>query len=531
MERELIEIGKELGKASLLKNMRKPDRDVLWVGTPEEIESFLFSTAECQGMYFASAGSRPGLAKAAEIKGAELFEFDSPLLDLYEAITAGILRHMDWKLQLTDATTRNYGMRDVVEAAAKIIDGAVFFLDKSFHVSYLAGKKCLDSIMARSLMSGDVVTSDRLKKELDELKDGQIQKLVLSNGDISWSTRIRLESTEEFYLILISPTEQLYSDMPILFGMLTDCFAAINLRRIHGDLPLGDFKALFSAIINGTLSGWDEIEAYAKRLPVPPRRFITMAVVSANPSMRRSSLEGFMSKLKTFFKYCNIAAVGDYIVMMISMDNREFQPRPKFNEPELSSLLNNYDAYIAFSNATQRLDMLRTNFLLTESTLRLGMALREQSNSRIFYYEDYAEYIVIELALERFRAIMGHDDLIFLTNPDAVKVYRYDQHHGSDLMLVLYHYCKNSGNISAAAKDAFMHRNTFASRMAEIKEILGDVDLNDGKVLLRLLFSCKVFRYYNSYYDSKASQSLSERLKYAGSKEQDWLKGSSQDAL
>ena len=77
---------------------------------------------------------------------------------------------------------------------------------------------------------------------------------------------------------------------------------------------------------------------------------------------------------------------------------------------------------------------------------------------------------------------------------------------------MLYQYCKNNGNISDAAKDAYMHRNTFAARLAQIKNILKNLDLSDGKVQHRLLFSCKVFRFYNFYYDKKASRSLSERL-------------------
>ena len=65
---------------------------------------------------------------------------------------------------------------------------------------------------------------------------------------------------------------------------------------------------------------------------------------------------------------------------------------------------------------------------------------------------------------------------------------------------------------SAAAKDSYMHRNTFAARMAQIKEILKRVDLSDGRVQQRMLYSCRVFRYYNFYYDKKSAKSLSERL-------------------
>ena len=266
------------------------------------------------------------------------------------------------------------------------------------------------------------------------------------------------------------------------------------------------------ALADGHLSGWDEIAAYAKRLPSPPKRFVTIAVAHANPSMSRTSIEGFISQVKAFFSDCSAAEIGEHVVFMISNETRAFQPKPIFSEKDMHALFTKYDGYIAFSNVTQRFDMWRTNYLLAESTLRLGRAIQERGGSRIFYYEDYAEYISIELSLERYSDIMKHDDLLFLTSPDAVRIYRYDNNNGTDLQSVLYYFCKNNGNISLAAREAFMHRNTFSARMAQIKEILKDVDLNDGRIQHRLLFSCKVFRYYNLYYDKKASRSLSERL-------------------
>ena len=41
------------------------------------------------------------------------------------------LRHTEWKLALSEATARNYNMRDVLAACAKICEGSVFFLDKN----------------------------------------------------------------------------------------------------------------------------------------------------------------------------------------------------------------------------------------------------------------------------------------------------------------------------------------------------------------------------------------------------------------
>ena len=515
MEHELQEINNRLGSVKLLRNMIKPDRDALWTGTPDEVRSLLESQEDLSGLYIACAcedtSMQTDLTALAEEKGVMLELYRTDLAGLYCSLSSVVMRHMEWKMRFIEATARNYSMRDVIAECAAIAGGSAFFIDKSFHVAYFGGNKALGSMLAKNLLTDDRLFSDKFKKLLEDIPGQDIIARRLNNGDFSWSTNVSLDMTEPFYIVLITPDDALRSEIPLLFEFLRESFSAINLKRKHGEIPIGDFKAFMQAVVNGSLSGWDDIEAYSKRLPSPPKRFITMAAISANPSMRRVSLETLMSKLSTYFPGCSSAYLDETIVLMISDETRKNQPRPVFDTAAVEALLVEYDGYIAFSNATQRLDMLRTNYLLSESTLRLGRAIKE-SSSRIFYYEDYAEYISIELTLERFRNIMGHDDLIFLTSPDAVNIYRYDQQHGTDLLLVLYHFCKNNGNISAAAKDAYMHRNTFSSRLSEIRRILKDVDISDGKVQNRLLFSCRVFRYYNLYYDKKASRSLSERL-------------------
>ena len=422
------------------------------------------------------------------------------------------LKHTEWKLALSEATARNYNMRDVLAACAKISGGSVFFLDKNFRVSYMGGSSCLESYEAEQLVSRGTVRSEGYRSQLTDLNGSKTGHIRLANGNHCWAMKIDVMNVETFYIVMFTYSDEIEDDIPLLFGLVRACFNAINLRRRHGDIAIGDFQALISSMIEGRISNWDDIDAYAKRLPEPPKRFINIGVVEANPSMRRTSTNALVSKLRSLFPGSSAAQVGDFIVIMISSDTRENQPRPHFNETAMNTILNDYDAYIAFSNATQRLDMIRTNYILAESTLRLGRNLKEQGNSRIYYYEDYAEYISIEMSLEHFRNVMGHDDLLFITSPDAVDIYRYDQQHGTDLQLVLYQYCKNNGNISAAAKDSYMHRNTFAARMAQIKEILKRVDLSDGRVQQRMLYSCRVFRYYNLYYDKKSAKSLSERL-------------------
>ena len=347
-----------------------------------------------------------------------------------EELTAKAFRRAEWKLRIAQASASGSTMREVLGLFAILADGAVFLLDKDRKISYFSGSSHTSGALASGLLESGSAEDPGLLELLSEASENRLAYQELGSAEVCWAGRIRLEKTEEFYIVLIAGGDAKDSEIPVLFGMLQECFEEINLRRLHGNIPPGDTKAFISALTGGTLSEWDDIDAYMKRLPSPPKKYMTIGVAQASP-MGRTSVESLSSQLKAFFPECSCAVTGDQIILLISNPTRAFQPKPIFSEKDMHSLLTQYDGHIAFSNVTQRLDMLRTNYLLAESTLRLGKAIQERGGSRIFYYEDYAEYIAIELSLERYRDIMHHDDLLFLTSPDAVTLYRYDYHNGS----------------------------------------------------------------------------------------------------
>ena len=102
---------------------------------------------------------------------------------------------------------------------------------------------------------------------------------------------------------------------------------------------------------------------------------------------------------------------------------------------------------------------------------------------------------------------MGHDDIIYLTHPEAVKLYRYDVAHNTNLLDVLYYYCLNNCSVSQAARAAYMHRNTFSARLAKLQELI-KADLANGEIQQRMVFSYKILRYYDHY----AKIDLNKRL-------------------
>lgn len=119
-------------------------------------------------------------------------------------------------------------------------------------------------------------------------------------------------------------------------------------------------------------------------------------------------------------------------------------------------------------------------------TARLGM--RTRPGIPLMYYDDFALFHVIELCA-------GHQDPFAFCHPAVEVLQDYDRNNGTELLHTLDVYLLHGQNITAAAQTLYLHRNTMAYRLAQIKELTG-VDTSDPSDNLLLLFSFKIFEYY-----------------------------------
>jgi len=84
-----------------------------------------------------------------------------------------------------------------------------------------------------------------------------------------------------------------------------------------------------------------------------------------------------------------------------------------------------------------------------------------------------------------------HDDLFELYLDVFGPLIEHDSEHGTDLMRCLKIYLENGQNLTLAAEEAFLHVNTFRSRIAQIEGIL-NVDLRGDR--------WNMFRYYFCFF-------------------------------
>jgi hypothetical protein len=139
--------------------------------------------------------------------------------------------------------------------------------------------------------------------------------------------------------------------------------------------------------------------------------------------------------------------------------------------------------------------MLRTLYLIVDRTLYMAPRLDVEPGERVYFHDRYATYYALDLCNQRFIQIHGHSDTVYLIHPSVIQLTRYDAQHGTHLRDVLYRYLLNHGNLIRTANATYMHRNTVINKLKKINELV-PLDLEDGNLCQRLLFSCQAINYY-----------------------------------
>lgn len=480
----------------LARRLCQPDPAILWVDEGAELVKLLQSRDDLAGLSLFAAGDAAGLEALAAEKGVNLTVSPRPPVELMDELSANLARHQSWERALLRSSFAPQPMQAMADTAAEVVGGCCFLVDAAYQVAYYSQSGDLCHPIAQSMLDRKRLPLDQLPHLLERQVSG-VSHLPLSDG---WNCCYRSTGRTGSIagVVLFRPDPLPAEEAELLTELLVTTIGRYLQIQKQKSTAL-TFQSLLPDLIDGKLSSEEEIDCALAALPTPPKRFYGFLLVSmANPKIFPNARQALMTQLSHQFPESSVAQYGSIIVLLLSGSDRSVQPQPKFDREKLRQLLHHYDAYAAFGNATSRRDMFRTQYTLAASTLEMGQALRRDSQERIFLFEDYAEYISIDLCVNTFSALLGHDDIIYLTHPSVTTVYRYDMAHQTNLMEILYHYCISNCNVSQAAKRSYMHRNTFSAQLKELRN-LADLDFSDGEIRQRVIFSYKILRYYDRY--------------------------------
>ncbi|WP_124067101.1 helix-turn-helix domain-containing protein [Clostridium sp. E02] len=205
-----------------------------------------------------------------------------------------------------------------------------------------------------------------------------------------------------------------------------------------------------------------------------------------------------LEELNIFFPETNIFPYKNHIIILYSQDNRPTSTL-SFSYDSFSSILHKYHMNAGISNACRYPHMYPTLYHTSLSTLDLGIKISSfRINNRIYQYENFSTFYMIDLCVKEFVRIHGHSDIIYLVSPCIIELYRYDIKHNADLLSTLFHYLLNGCNITNTSKSLYMHRNTLFNKLKKINSIISS-PLDNGRTQFKLLMSCFVVTYYREY--------------------------------
>lgn len=206
-----------------------------------------------------------------------------------------------------------------------------------------------------------------------------------------------------------------------------------------------------------------------------------------------------VESIRKFFPRDFIAVLGDVIYVLKS--SSEMMSGFEIEDPEsFEKVLAKHNAYAMKGNMSQWLKGLRVLFYQCRKTLPIAVAVRfgSEAGKRVLNYNRFNFYYSIYLAEKAAKHSMGSDDVLYLCDAAVLKLTRYDRQFNSDLRDTLFIYLMRDRNISAAARDLHVHRNTVIYKLNQIKALIGD-KADDPYVRHNLISSCMIIRYIENY--------------------------------
>jgi len=254
---------------------------------------------------------------------------------------------------------------------------------------------------------------------------------------------------------------------------------------------------IWQQIRSRTLQGHVEVREQLRQICPNIKPYVRLVMIVSEDGCIRSDwaepLQQLQNAMPESYLFVSQESTGTQIVGFQFFDRQNFGIIDR--REAIDTILSECKLNMMVSNATRDYGKLNTLYRLTRRAGLIGEQLNLQQGNRIYDYERYGMYQVIDLCTQRYMSLFNHSDIVYLVHPIVVHLTRYDERHRTNLRDVLFYYLQNSRDLKRTAEMLYMHRNTVANKLNQIRSIC-HIDFEDGGLCQRLLFSCQVMLYY-----------------------------------
>jgi len=473
----------------------------LYVGEPSALAQLLAAgqTPESGMLAVTSRGARCEADTLPPEAG--LIETNLPLLELYNQVQSQVQRFLEWDGALRQELYCNSGLQALLEQGGRLLPGTILLLNNGYKrlaavYSPHVRDACVDEIRKNGYQSFETIQMICRQKPLRRGKTGQgefVEYVSEESGNYTIVHLIRYEKdlAARLCVILDGGERSAYcADLTaILAGYIAEYMFSEHSASYSSKTAFGSLAA---DLIELRLTDRVELEHRLKRLPLPVEwDFHVMLIAFEGAGNERSTPYNYIiNQLERIFPFSNLTTYRGELLLVV----RKTAPgnRMAFDEGALSRILEQYNGYAAVGHCAQCLTSLPPLYHQTRDALRLGRIMAPEK--RIYFYEDYSVYEVIEMASEMTFQCLGSRNLAHLCTPCIITLLHYDKRTGGNLTQVLYQYLIHERNVAETARALFIHRNTMLYKVRKIEEVIGQ-KLDDPVLRERLIFSYHVIEY------------------------------------
>ncbi|WP_434311749.1 PucR family transcriptional regulator [Hominifimenecus sp. rT4P-3] len=284
----------------------------------------------------------------------------------------------------------------------------------------------------------------------------------------------------------------LFDYVKILVSLIREHSLINNREQFESDT---EFSALIGDLIERKISGEEELNSRLFRLPVLPPSYYTCIVVCFEPNQKALPTGLILHALSEIFPLSQTAVYQGDLILLAKTQKGIWEV--SFDKERLQKLLERHHAYASIGNQSSFISSIRPIYLQTKEAIALGRALSSDPRQRLFYYDDYTTYHLIDLC-QRFGYDFHENNLIYLCTPKYTILKRHDIEEKDNLCEILEVYIQNNCNTTKTAKDLYLHRNTVINKISRIEEIIGR-SLDDWNLQMMLMLSSMVLKYAEKY--------------------------------
>lgn len=449
------------------------------------------------------AGSCSALEGAPLPKQLWLLETSLSLLPLYNRVQEHVHVFLDWDGRLHEAVYTNAGIQEVLRRASSAFRATLLLVNAGFKHLASVHHPDVQDLAARELQDNGYLSYDTIQaiRRQSALLGGRDQDLMeyvsKESGNYTIVRVVRSRDILAARLIVILPGGEPDPYCSDLAGLLSDYISQYMFSNKSVDYTSNaNFGALVADLIEFRLIDPEELEQRLKQIKLATRRYYHVILVSFVDKQEHGSTPWnyVISQLERIFPFSDITTYRGQILLLVRKMNRGV--RLSFDEQALTQILEYHDGHAAIGNFSEFLTSLPPVYYQTQGALRLGLAM--EPDKRIYYYEDYSVYQIVEMAEQSARQNLGSRNIIHLCHPSLISLVMYDNKTGGNLTDVLYTYLCCERNSAEAAKALYIHRNTMLYKVRKIESVIGQ-SLDSPLLRERLLFSYRVLEYMRRY--------------------------------